>query len=563
MVGSESGDDEINPEHVEDDSGDDITTEGELTGDETWSGVIEVGYVVVPEGITLTIEPGTVVKFRADRGYIDVNKGGLGVEGGTLKAIGTPDDQIFFTADHESAGFDYAINGDWFGISLFDTEDSELKYAVVEFAEIGVEQFDSAVPVSHSVIRWNNTEGLYAEQSSPVFTYNTLYQNGYHGIALEQFNEHVRIEHNLFQRGYVGVHSENSECAIQNNVFEDYQSHAITAGMDSDLTVTDNTLFHIEGDPAILNTEDPDDEHVGDDTVTQIERSGNEEVTEKPTPPDFDYLIPDDYDLGYKPASTEDEYLYVYDTEDITREVTHTWGEDSGLAFGWALHYYDGYLWRFSIGDGEYGDGLDFIRIDPDTDEVIKMATDFAVNPRGLTHDGEYFFVNDFSEKKLFWFKPPAEITPGAYVIFDESWSHDIPEPELGGTMGLTFDGTHLLLPSREQDKLYRLDPKNPGDDSCGEISLPEYLTLGNDITWHDGYLWSTASGYGLGKIEIDGNEANLVGSIYPVAYDAWAITSNGEGGENGRLWTLQKTCELWDDDKLFEIRVKQILPRQ
>jgi hypothetical protein len=46
-----------------------------------------------------------------------------------------------------------------------------------------------------------------------------------------------------------------------------------------------------------------------------------------------------------------------------------------------------------------------------------------------------------------------------------------------------------------------------------------------------------------------------MVGSIYPVAYDAWAITSNGEVGEDARLWTLQKTCELWDDDKLFEIK--------
>ena len=111
--------------------------EGEILTDTTWSGVVQVNYVEVPEGITLTIEPGTIVKFKSDRGYINLEKGGLQVAGGTLHAVGTPDEQIFFTADYEREGYPYAINGDWFGITLMNTDTSILDYTVVEYAEIG------------------------------------------------------------------------------------------------------------------------------------------------------------------------------------------------------------------------------------------------------------------------------------------------------------------------------------------------------------------------------------------------------------------------------------------
>jgi hypothetical protein len=301
----------------------------------------------------------------------------------------------------------------------------------------------------------------------------------------------------------------------------------------------------------ILNTEDPDGESSNDESITQITEFNNTVSATNPDSPEFNYTVPTKYDLGYRPATEGDEYLYVYDSFDATREVTRKMGAGENLGFGWALHYYDGYLWRFSIGDGEHGEGLDFIRIafdDSGITEVTKMGTDWVVNPRGLTHDGQYFYVNDFSEKKIFRFNPPAVITEGVKIEESDVDSIGIPD---GGTMGLTYDGEKLLLPSLDQSVLYRIEFEDPPPYT--EITLP--TSLGNDIAWHNGYFWSVASGKGLGKFEINGNQATMVGSIYPVAYDAWAITSNGEVGEDARLWTLQKTCELWDDDKLFEIK--------
>jgi hypothetical protein len=442
---------------------------------------------------------------------------------------------------------------------LRNTTNSILDYTVVEYAEIGVEQFESAVTISNSVIRWNNTEGLYAEDSSPKILNNTLYQNGYHEIALEQFNENVLIESNYFRDGHVGVHFENSGGTVQGNVFDTYKKHALTAGMDSEVTVQDNILYAIEDVP-ILNTEDPDGESSNDESITQITEFNNTVSATNPDSPDFNYTVPTEYDLGYRPATEGDEYLYVYDSFDATREVTRKMGAGENLGFGWALHYYDGYLWRFSIGDGK-GAGLDFIRIEfdgPCITDVIKMETDWVVNPRGLTHDGQYFYVNDFSEKKIYRFTPPAVITEGAKIeVTEDDWI-DIPDAAGGGTMGLTYDGEKLLLPSQDQTVIYRIDFDEYQEDDTSSyetIALPDGITLGNDIAWHNSYFWSVASGKGLGKFEINGNQATMVGSIYPVAYDAWAITSNGEVGEDARLWTLQKTCELWDDDKLFEIK--------
>jgi len=200
------------------------TKGGPLTQDETWSGEILVtDTVIVPEGVTLTIEPGTMVRFRHYRGYQE-GKVGLIVQGGTIKAIGGPTEQIWFTSDAPDP-----INGDWGGITLVNTEDSEFDYVIVEYAEIGIEQFASGADVSNSIIRWNNSEGLYAELSSAVFQNNTIYANAYHAIALENYNEDIRIIGNLILGdGHQSVHLEASQALIEGNYFKNFD---VSAGM--------------------------------------------------------------------------------------------------------------------------------------------------------------------------------------------------------------------------------------------------------------------------------------------------------------------------------------------
>jgi hypothetical protein len=77
-----------------------IVTKGEvLERDETWSGeILIIDTVEVPSRVTLTIMPGTMVKFKHYRFGYEEPSGPLSiVVRGTLKAVGTPKSQIWFT----------------------------------------------------------------------------------------------------------------------------------------------------------------------------------------------------------------------------------------------------------------------------------------------------------------------------------------------------------------------------------------------------------------------------------------------------------------------------------
>ena len=103
-----------------------LTKSGVLTGDDTWSGNILVNdTVIVPQGVTLTIEPGTVIKFKYDRDYKTFDKAGLEIQGGSIKAVGTNDNMIWFTS-----AADDPINGDWWGISVYNSQNSEFKIRI-------------------------------------------------------------------------------------------------------------------------------------------------------------------------------------------------------------------------------------------------------------------------------------------------------------------------------------------------------------------------------------------------------------------------------------------------
>ncbi len=91
-----------------------VTVEaGDITTNTTWTSgnVYKLnGYVYVKAGVTLTIEPGTVI--RGDK----VNKGTLIIErGAKLNAIGTVSQPIVFTSNQAAGSRDY---GDWGGVII-------------------------------------------------------------------------------------------------------------------------------------------------------------------------------------------------------------------------------------------------------------------------------------------------------------------------------------------------------------------------------------------------------------------------------------------------------------
>jgi len=265
---------------------------GMLAQNETWSGDIIVNNgIIVPEGVTLTIEPGTRVMFKHYRGYKEPEKRlGLEVNGGTLLALGKPDNQIWFTSDSEEP-----INGDWWEIFLRNTNTSKLDYVIVEFSQMGISQFDSEVPITNSIVRWTNSESLYAERSSPAFENNTLYENGYHEIALEHYNRDVVIRNNIFRNGRVAIHTQETTSLIENNYFTGYDNEVISITADSESIVKNNRFEDIGNKESAIITESESTATVEGNDFGQ----GNFEI------PVFDYQDIKDHGLGYIPGDPE------------------------------------------------------------------------------------------------------------------------------------------------------------------------------------------------------------------------------------------------------------------
>ncbi|MFX0177485.1 MAG: right-handed parallel beta-helix repeat-containing protein, partial [Candidatus Hodarchaeota archaeon] len=194
-----------------------------INSDETWSGnILVTSSITVSKGATLTILPGTVVKFKHYRGYKNPEMRLSLFILGTIKALGAADQQIWFTSDAEPP-----INGDWDGIYMNGTTNSIFNYTIVEYGLVGIVQFHSDSLVANSIVRWVNTEGLYAEYSEVEYVNNTLYGNGYHEIALEQFNN-ATVENNVFKNGTVAFHSENSEAYLKGNYFTNYSGNTVS-----------------------------------------------------------------------------------------------------------------------------------------------------------------------------------------------------------------------------------------------------------------------------------------------------------------------------------------------
>ncbi|MCK4315542.1 MAG: CotH kinase family protein, partial [Anaerolineae bacterium] len=118
--------------------------------------------IVVPAGLTLTIEPGVTLQFQADRS--------LRVEGGRLLAEGTGNQPIVFT--RQGSGY-------WGGILLYDTQaDNQIRHAVIEYTRQvidpprthGVTAYGSHVTIADSILRHTQaSNAVIADYDSTLY----------------------------------------------------------------------------------------------------------------------------------------------------------------------------------------------------------------------------------------------------------------------------------------------------------------------------------------------------------------------------------------------------------
>jgi hypothetical protein len=187
---------------------------GTITVNTNWtladSPYVVTNAVTVVSGVTLTVEPGVVVKFNGQGQEINVD--------GTLRAIGTEISPITFTSyqDDSAAG---DTNGDgsattgapgqWHNIS-FNSSTSELRYVNIRYGGYGsapVNLFGAdhsvtldhatisnnqgsavavasgaAVTITHSTLS-NNASGLYVNYATATVDHATVSSNSSRGIS--------------------------------------------------------------------------------------------------------------------------------------------------------------------------------------------------------------------------------------------------------------------------------------------------------------------------------------------------------------------------------------------
>ncbi len=157
-----------------------ITTSGQITSAETWSGTIELtGDVTVTETGQLTISPGTQIKCMAKS---DDQAGGTSndrieviVVWGTLIAEGTETNPIVFTSSASTPA-----KGDWYGLRI-KSENSSLKYCTVEYGNKGI-RVEGGVPViENCTIQKNSSDGVHFTVTGTISS-STISENEGMGI---------------------------------------------------------------------------------------------------------------------------------------------------------------------------------------------------------------------------------------------------------------------------------------------------------------------------------------------------------------------------------------------
>lgn len=161
-----------------------------ITKDTTWSGtVILRGQNVVRRGTTLTILPGTVIKFAwIDEDGDDIGDGELTVEG-RLIARGTKEKPILFTSAKESP-----VPKDWTFVQISVSRDSVVEHCIFEYAFSGLQVHYSTATIRQSLFR-HNYEGIRFSTTDIVIEHNDIVNN-YYGIRCEANGSRTTVTKN-------------------------------------------------------------------------------------------------------------------------------------------------------------------------------------------------------------------------------------------------------------------------------------------------------------------------------------------------------------------------------
>ncbi|WP_444944680.1 right-handed parallel beta-helix repeat-containing protein [Microbulbifer sp. ZKSA006] len=158
-----------------------------------------LGTSYVPNGVTLTIEPGAHIEIAGDFS-LEVF--------GTLDAQGSSDSPVVFTSDEGTPSA-----GDWAGIVAQTGGTVSLDYVTLEYAEYGLyAALGSTFSLSNSTLQYFNESGIYANSASGSIDNSTIqyadnagvYLYGVADVSVSD-NTITGNKYGVFIRGYSGI----------------------------------------------------------------------------------------------------------------------------------------------------------------------------------------------------------------------------------------------------------------------------------------------------------------------------------------------------------------------
>ena len=211
--------------------GSDLTT-GTLTLTEAGGPyLIDSVWFTISAGATLTVEPGTTIKFLNNAG-IQVN--------GTLTANGTTNNNITFTSYRDDTyGGDFNLDasatspsaGDWYGIEYNAGSGGSISYANIRYGGRYVGQGDfkksniyvnNASPtISNNTIEYSKVYGLFLQNASSTVSNNTIrYQTAETpSYGIYGGGGAPTISTNTITDNYIGMSFDTTNATISSNTF--------------------------------------------------------------------------------------------------------------------------------------------------------------------------------------------------------------------------------------------------------------------------------------------------------------------------------------------------------
>jgi len=229
-----------------------------ITSDTTWRGVIIIsGDIYVEPNVTLTIAPGTIVKFKRIDETSDQNLFGIDspyypqaeiIFRGSLIAKGTENKKIVFT----SAEID-ARPADWGALNFLGSRNNIIDHAKMLFAYNGVHAHGSSVTITNSEFAKcgvgisfkseEETPGVpwFGERSNLTITGNLLHRNK-GGIGYR--NSTGNISYNLIEKNkFFGIWpKENVDGKVNLNTITENKK-GVMLYQTKGLVLTNNNIY--------------------------------------------------------------------------------------------------------------------------------------------------------------------------------------------------------------------------------------------------------------------------------------------------------------------------------